>query len=1566
MSILILVFLMIEKFDLITPDVRHYEFPIVFNGMLAEASESPTSAAIVQSSLDKMNASVDDFTVKIGTMKFDLAPWSAKIKATTELDAICESYVQSVGQYMGDFLGSFTRNNFIADSVRDVLEKCGLDFSKVKVESCKIVGPNIGAGFDAIASPSYVSGGAHASANALGAQLTLGYEGADTAYTLTLSANAGVNAGAYSRKRKVGPVQVKNDHELRVGFLKIGFSSKTKTPATTKLLTTTPQPILKPDSLKTHQNSPAKQSKTTVNQKAQNDLPSRLQVINKSQSSPQDKAGEIMAFVRAANQTILEQRRLQQAQQDQQKIMESFQGVMAGFNLIAQLGETAGNNGLIKMAGVGLALTQATMSIGKLSGTMGFIAPTTTMGMIGPSAALAGAGLALASALGLFGGNKRGKKEAKAMQKMMNQLSEQIAQIHSELSIINQNMLNGFEAVMTGLGTVNRNLIEGFSSLHDAMYQYFSRMGEMVTRQYEGLARRMDQHVNLILGNQAQLFDFMAREFYSLNLKLDGQSLQLSRVDAKQDMILKQLQQQGLRAEATHQREMVELAESYTYRPDQEKLFTLLQKIRYELINAAGVMSSLPIQGNALTGWYHLNQLLPLFQQRAFYPFAHTADILNLDWAAPAFDCVLEIFPALFSTQTDNLAFNSLRAEVVHLLRQRVQSTLRFMNGIGSETFLRTFFNYHRGRLEELRDGAEAILNPLRKEFSQSAMSTRAQQAARMMAQLADNQPMSQLTRKARSYNHCIREFKDQLTIILSLLDIDQPAVLTLLEEIGSLRDIPELAYHNRGPALKGKADTGEEYTYINMDTTNYFKVPDFPLKSIEVLGRQAKDNSELRANYLSTMVHVTDMYLLASGETPPIQALPLFNHPDLGNLEFTMKSKLKSEEIEQFLDLMTPVFEVAVNARDRAVVYVMGITGEGKSTFLNAATASRYRRVKKDGDWIAEWDPASSKEQCKVGSADTAESETFIPQLVDVDFDGESITYCDLPGVEGSRERALRVCESFAPMLINQEIAAVQGIVWVLSDDSIRAAKSKMVKEFLTALIKIAKGKPETALNSLTLLVTKGSDDLTKEDVIAKLRKAVAALHNPAERDLLNQIITKMAEHDNHSIVISRLFDAESTYIQAVHRSVLARPSQDKSLFDFSLYSNLQEDFVRRVRKALAHYEHICTEQKEITATLEQAQKLKAIKARMAVQCKTQSQNHQRALDELNTTLEDVKHQENECLAEIRAIEDSSNFVVVHHFKENIPGQTHSVKEPKIVGQRTEVIPGAFKEVTRTTWGVTGYHQKLTFNPDYIPYYHYRKRFWFEKAEGSQSEIRNRKPFLLVDDLSQPIMGSIIVKDKVPATRQVDIIKQVDVERPYPKGHPQEYLLIFPADYPVTIQVNDSSGWSVKAGSEQRLLGYSATLIYERGEGCVIDVEIKASPQYVEENSTKLVRLRERINQLGRIRVDLERRQQELEKLLAESITTSSVLTDQLNTLDGQIDQLEAENQALKLYLDKNLRYFQYLQQVASLLPEESLGNTVSLEQRSLVTHSIFSPAGVTDHSAKNSAAKGLNMGNS
>lgn len=1562
------------------PEIKTYEFPIVVNSLNANPMmpQTPYSYQKMQEFMSQRNLSHEDFNVQIGHVTVDLNPYKG-FQINGAIDVLDKTL--AVNQNLSEFLNSLHPSNPMKQNLQMVLANHQLDPTTMTLKSAKLVGPNFNLKAQ-ITDGFGMSGGA----NLGGIKLVMQKEGEHHDYQLSISGMLGANAGLVFSKSLTGKAKTlvknemkfKNEMELGAYGFKIGFSIQPKelTPKPTtpmplkdiviKTNQSTQTPIEKktnqpiPQKEITMKTNPSTKTPTVKSSTSSFDLASssvyknikgRLQGIQESQSVTSEKVSLLLGEIRTAYQAINEQQQMAQLQRNQEIVRANFQGVIDGFNFINQIGQMANNKGVERFGMAGLSLAQGTLGVAQLTGTLGMTA-VTGLSMITPITTVATAALSLGSLVFNFG-HHNGKRQSRALQRQFQQLSEQIIQIYSGLETLNRNMTRGFEATMAGLDTINKNLDQGFSSIHDAMHHYFSRMGTLVSKQYEDLAKRIELGVGMLLENQETLFDSLTNGFTILDFKLDDLNLHLAKMDRNLEKVLAQLQQLSLRSDIQQRQTMYELTERYTYAHNDDTLFKLLQAIRGQLLSARGPLKSLPAQGNHLTGWYQLNLLASLFQHPMFHDFPFDfAQVVNLDWAESAFECLTELMPALANSKED-LALKKLQNEVFQIVTKSGKTTAELINTLASEQFLHTFFLYYTNKLDSIQKSAEAILSPLREQHSKESMHNYAEnvlaQAKKSpnlregllktindntygMAKNFSDATLFELAEKAAEYNNCLDHLKQATGVLFSILQLDNEQSIKV--KIDSLQPIPTHYYHSKGIAkVKGDKSLAKDsvYFYIDMNTDNRFHSFRVTPEELHSLADESRNGADISAGYLDILANVANIHLMTAGILDIPAEPDLFRHLSDTGIKLSMKIKLRQEDIDQTLQLMKEVTTIAAGARGKSVVYVMGVTGDGKSTLINDLNGSRYNKVRVEGDSVPELDVRSQSEVCKVGTS-SSQSETLVPQLIDVPYDDQRITYCDLPGLDGSRERAVTVYEAYAPMFLNAEVDKVQGILWVLSDLHFKTIRSKEVKEILSALLQIAKRNPETVVNSLTMVITKGSKYLTKENVIKKLRSTVDAMTNSAEKELLHQIITALESSERDSLIISQLYERENSYRSDIHRAILAKRPMAKDDFDFSFYSKEQVDFKHQVDKALQHRKLVLTEFKSARSGLKKCNALIEIQSKQDAQLRSQQELMQSEFSQLKNKIHELSTLSLDYQNQINTVERSEELVKIHDIKQKIAGQTCLVEVKVPTVKYIETVE-TYDEKIRTGYVTKQVdHPHGPFGPYHLDSHRAVNNYWTDRNSLTQQGYTSNIVYYDGNPNHVVIYATKTIADTTkptyktetrtrPITVPIRGTKKETISKPVPMDHPLEYTLSFPASYPVAIKVNNSQGWKVKPDSEQKDSGYKATIIYEQGVGCLIDLVILVLKKYTPEGKQIIAEKQRLKNQVDREIITLNQQLIQLEGKISKNEEMLTALQIHLSELAKQKRQFEEDHQIISEYLEENQPYFDSLDKVSTML---------------------------------------------
>ncbi len=532
--------------------------------------------------------------------------------------------------------------------------------------------------------------------------------------------------------------------------------------------------------------------------------------IYKNKTDVTTQASQILSEIHTSYQAIHQLKLLEEQKEKAEIAKARFDAVTQGFNVLRGFGHQTGNKTIERIGSVGMSLVQGTFGIAQLTGSFG-VPIVTGFNMVMPIAGIATAALSLGSLL--FA--SKNKDQSKAMQKMFTALSNQITQLHRDMSMMNTNMTKGFNAVMMGLGMVNESLDIGFNSVHEAMSKYFSNN----TRQLAALAElsnkqfaRIHEGLEALLESQMSIFELLKHDYIELDCKLDDQNLFLNKMDGKLNDIFAELQKLGFKDETAAKNKMPELLEQLqVIETDKDsariKLCKLLQSIRSQLLLASNSLKSLDVKGNSFSGWYHLSSLEQLFSEPDFRGFSlDYANMTNLQWAQSAHSC---FFTLLLSQQDfSHPIIDDLRSDIFSIMKRSIKPTKQLIQTLADENFLKTFFAFHQKRIIAIQARAEIILKQVRETMSQPAMrdyahrilskvSTHKEALFQLVKDntkgMSEQFVQEELLLLTKEYNHCIQNFKIQTNVIFSLLEIDTDSMKSIKRKFDLLQPLAEL-----------------------------------------------------------------------------------------------------------------------------------------------------------------------------------------------------------------------------------------------------------------------------------------------------------------------------------------------------------------------------------------------------------------------------------------------------------------------------------------------------------------------------------------------------------------------------------------------------------------------------------------------------------------------------------------------------------------------------------------------------------------------------------------------------
>lgn len=277
--------------------------------------------------------------------------------------------------------------------------------------------------------------------------------------------------------------------------------------------------------------------------------------------------------------------------------------------------------------------------------------------------------------------------------------------------------------------------------------------------------------------------------------------------------------------------------------------------------------------------------------------------------------------------------------------------------------------------------------------------------------------------------------------------------------------------------------------------------------------------------------------------------------------------------------------------------VLCVGITGEGKSTFINFLYGVDYKKKRVKGLRTVE---AIGAEIACVGN--TTISQTLLPQVIS--YGGHSHVLVDLPGFEDTRGSAEEICAAAGVGLLTKQLGSIQSIVLVSSWNSLSDARIVSLRKAAQSVGAMMSKDPETHKN-LILVVTKPDEDLEENDVRERLdqiasdekwedlppslkREDVSA--DVWKKYCLKIVIESLLARDNSIVLVDVTQPKARTSFQA-KLTVLDHLSKTPDQFDFTNYSQYMTQFKLLMESMIVHYNNLSRN------THAQSEKLKELK---------------------------------------------------------------------------------------------------------------------------------------------------------------------------------------------------------------------------------------------------------------------------------------------------------------------------------------------------------------------------------
>lgn len=274
--------------------------------------------------------------------------------------------------------------------------------------------------------------------------------------------------------------------------------------------------------------------------------------------------------------------------------------------------------------------------------------------------------------------------------------------------------------------------------------------------------------------------------------------------------------------------------------------------------------------------------------------------------------------------------------------------------------------------------------------------------------------------------------------------------------------------------------------------------------------------------------------------------------------------------------------------------VLFLGITGEGKSTFINYLCGTDYKleKVKRARKVVP-----TSPEAAAVGHSPT--SFTILPQIIKMT--GKPYVLVDLPGFEDTRGTAEEICAAASICMLTKQLKLIQSIPFAVSWPTLADARMVSYRKAAENVGAMISHDPKTAENVI-LVVTKPEEDLAEDEIRERLEELVKAegwqgkAPDGVKREDLNDDMWKkhclrktteaiLGRQGNIVIgdVVSK--EARDAFQNVVDK--LEKKAKDPKQFDFNSYSKYMKQFQIVVEGMIVHFNALTRGQKSLEEIL-------------------------------------------------------------------------------------------------------------------------------------------------------------------------------------------------------------------------------------------------------------------------------------------------------------------------------------------------------------------------------------------
>jgi hypothetical protein len=379
--------------------------------------------------------------------------------------------------------------------------------------------------------------------------------------------------------------------------------------------------------------------------------------------------------------------------------------------------------------------------------------------------------------------------------------------------------------------------------------------------------------------------------------------------------------------------------------------------------------------------------------------------------------------------------------------------------------------------------------------------------------------------------------------------------------------------------------------------------------------------------------------------------------------------------------------------------------------------------------------------------------------------------------------------------------------------------------------------------------------------------------------------------------------------------------------------------------------YEEIKNKTKQSATLLDLRQNTKLS---LTVQNEQDKATHQ----QVKTSLQEKKSQREACIFKIAEMENNAEQVKIGDIQHTIPPTTRTREiEEAIPGKFNMVDSGNFRPVTTYPQKLVGYEQKVVATSSYGPKRVVGRKLSKEyddfanqrRAEGYvliETTVGHRKTCAATkygDNIDKPIYVTERVDSQEAIQIQVPVMGKRTITEAIPYGNTSEYPILFPSSLPVSINLaQGNAGWTIKPGSERKESGYSAAIVYEIGQGCTVNVEVKVDKKFTQEGKAALQAQIETKNHLDREIITLSQQERDLDFQIQRNNAALEMMSGECTSVEQQTQKLEDDLEDYSAFLSDKQHDFESLRQLQAILLQSETPVVNNQEARvSLASHS-------------------------